>query len=65
MNKDIDEDDVTGIMEEIAKVWQETKDHFGDAFPFEDELPFIFKKEVQVEGKIDGDKIKVEKENDK
>jgi len=33
-------EDMEEILKTIAEVWKETKEHFGDAFPFKDALPF-------------------------
>lgn len=42
-------DDIEEILKEIGKAWQETKEHFGDEFPFEEELDFkiIIKKDLE------------------
>ncbi|MFW9872430.1 MAG: hypothetical protein ACFFG0_04950 [Candidatus Thorarchaeota archaeon] len=57
--KDID---LYEVMKIIGEVWKETKEHFGEDFPFEDDLKFnILKKGKIVEkGKIE---LKEEKDN--
>ncbi len=41
------------ILKEIGKAWQDTRKHFGDTFPFEEELNFkIIDKKKEFPGKI-------------
>ena len=48
------EEDMEKILKEIAEAWKETKEHFGEEFPFEDELDFkIIEKGKIFPGKIE------------
>jgi len=48
-----EEEDLEKVLKEIGEAWKETKEHFGDEFPFEDNLKFkIIEKKVVEEGEI-------------
>jgi len=52
-----EEIDVQKTIEEIAKIWKETADHFGKDFPFDKDLPFkIVDKGKEFNGIIEVDK---------
>ena len=56
-NKNEAEIDAQKTLEEIAKIWKETINHFGKDFPFDKDLPFkIIDKGKEFKGIIEVEK---------
>lgn len=52
MSEKEEKPNIENIMKLIGEAWGETRDHFGDDFPFESELPFTIKdKDKKIKGK--------------